>query len=195
MAGRIKLRIWLPFVATQSIDTRRGFVWAARVGRWPLTISGSDRYLDGAGAMDWNLWGRRRLVAASGSDVTRSAAWRFAAEALTWLPGKSPDVTWRAGPSRDVATAVRQVGSESACIDLRTAPDGRLVSVTGPRWGNPLGRPFGYYPFGVDLHAETTSGGVTVPSAFTARWFPDGPDQAAGEFLRATITDVHFGAD
>lgn len=67
--------------------------------------------------------------------------------------------------------------------------------MSGPRWGNPLGKPFGYYRFGVDVHAETTSAGVTVPAAFTASWFHGEPGQAAGEFLRAEIADVRFGAE
>jgi hypothetical protein len=193
MTGRIKLRVWLPFVATQWIDTRRGFVWHARVGRWRVVISGSDRYLHGVGATDWKLWGRRELVAASGSDVTRSAAWRFAAEALTWLPSGCGDVSWREGPSDAGVIAIRQVGDEAAHMNLTIAGDGRLMSVTGPRWGNPLGNPFGYYPFGVDFHAETTSEGITVPSAFTARWFHGEPEQSAGEFFHARITEVRFG--
>lgn len=195
MTGRIKLKGWLPFSATQVIDARRGFVWAARVGRWPLVIRGSDRYLDGAGAMDWKLWGRRTVVAESGVDVTRSAAWRLAAEALTWLPLGSDDVTWQAGPVADVVTARRTVGDEDTQVDLHIDADGRLVSVAGPRWGNPLGRPFGYYPFGVDLLAETTVDGITVPSAFTASWFYGTPDQHAGEFFRSTISAVRFGAE
>jgi len=193
MVGRIKLRVWLPFVATQWIDAQRGFVWRARVGRWPLVISGSDRYVHGAGEMDWQVWGRWRLVTASGADVTRSAAWRFAAEALAWLPTGSADVTWRPGPSGDVVTAVRRVGGEATRVEMRIADDGRLVSVTGPRWGNPLGKPFGYYPFGVDFHAETSIEEIMLPSAFTASWFHSEPDQPAGEFFRARITEVRFG--
>jgi hypothetical protein len=56
-------------------------------------------------------------------------------------------------------------------------------------------RPFGYYPFGVDFQAEITRDGITVPSAFTASWFYGTPEQDAGEFFRATISDVRFGAD
>lgn len=195
MTGRIKLKGWLPFAATQWIDARSGFVWAARVGRWPLAIRGSDRYVDGAGAMDWKLWGRRTVVSESGADVTRSAAWRFAAEALTVLPMGSADVTWHDGPSDDVVTALRELGDEQTRMDLRIDRDGRLLTVSGSRWGNPLGKPFGYYPFGVDLEAEMTRDGITVPSAFTASWFHGTPEQAAGKFFRATITELRFGAE
>lgn len=195
MTGRIKLRAWFPFVASQWIDAQRGFVWAARVGRRPLVISGVDQFLDGSGAMDWRFWGRWRLVAASGPDVTRSAAWRFAAEALTWLPAGTSDVTWQEVASGDSITAVRQLGDEAVRIELRIAEDGRLVSASGLRWGNPLDKPFGYYPFGVDIHAEITRAGITVPSAFTASWFHGEPEQAAGEFFRAVISDVRFGEE
>lgn len=193
MTGRIKLGAWLPFVASQWIDAQRGFVWAARVGRRPLVISGSDQFLDGSGAMDWKFWGRVRLVAASGPDVTRSAAWRFAAEALSWLPSGSSDVTWPEATFGEGITAVRRLGDEAVHIELSIADDGRLISASGPRWGNPLGKPFGYYPFGVDIHAEITRAGITVPSAFTASWFHGEQEQAAGEFFRAVISDVRFG--
>jgi hypothetical protein len=36
MSGRIKLGLWLPFTAEQTVDGR-SFMWRARVGRGPVT--------------------------------------------------------------------------------------------------------------------------------------------------------------
>lgn len=90
-------------------------------------ISGSDRYLDDSGAMSWKIWGRVPLIGASGPDVTRSAAWRFAAEALTWLPPGTADLTWTEETSADRITAVRQLGDEATRIELTVDESGRVV--------------------------------------------------------------------
>src|SRR5260370_42220769 len=83
MRGRLKLGgRWLPFRARQVLAPHRGFVWAARVGG---LITGSDRYADGAGGMDWRLLGLVPLVHARGEDISRSAAARGAAESV-WVP-------------------------------------------------------------------------------------------------------------
>ena len=55
--GSIKVGRWLPFRARQVLDPHRGFVWAARTAG---VITGSDRYVDGQGAQEWKLAGRRR---------------------------------------------------------------------------------------------------------------------------------------
>jgi hypothetical protein len=193
MTGQIKLKQWLPFTATQWIDVKRGFVWAARVVRWPLVISGSDRYVASAGAMSWRLWGIVPVMRASGPDVTRSAAWRFFAESLAWLPGPRPDVQWSAaGPDAIVAEAGS--GPDAPRVTLRLADDGRVLSLSGPRWGNPLGRPYGYYDFGVDVLEEMTVNGRTVPSRVRASWGWGQPWQAEGEFFRADISEIRFDA-
>ena len=46
-----------------------------------------------------------------------------------------------------------------------------LWNAGSPRWGNPFGQPFGYYPFGVDFHAHMSADGITALSAFAASWF------------------------
>jgi hypothetical protein len=73
-----------------------------------------------------------------------------------------------------------------------TPPDGylwaartRLAEVRISRWGNPGGAPFGRYPFGVRVDAESRFGGITIPSVFRAAWHES-------EFFRAEITGAVF---
>jgi hypothetical protein len=56
--------------ARQVLNPHREVVWTARAAG---VIAGSDRYLDGTGAMDWKLAGMVALAPADGTDVTRSA--------------------------------------------------------------------------------------------------------------------------
>jgi hypothetical protein len=82
MRGSIKVGRWLPFRARQVLSPHHGFVWSARAAG---LIGGTDRYLDGAGAMAWKLAGLVTVAAGEGPDVARSAAGRAGAEGI-WLP-------------------------------------------------------------------------------------------------------------
>lgn len=192
MTGRIKISGWLPFRAHQRLDAA-GFRWSARAGWGPLCISGYDGYHDGAGEMRWHLGGILPVVRASGADLTRSAAWRYAAEALTWLPGPGSVASWSAADGR---TEVRvPVGAELAVVTLHLAPSGALRAVSGLRWGNPDQGAFQYHPFGVDVFAEATFDGITVPSEISASWWWGTGRQAQGEFFRATLTSARYTFD
>ncbi len=192
MTGHIRVGTWLPFRAEQWIDAADGFCWSARAGRVPLTIAGSDRFEHGAGLQDWRLWGLVPVLQARGGDVTRSAAWRWAAEALVWLPGRWDTAVWQPDRRPGRLTAVVATPVERVTVTAHLDDDGRVLAVGGPRWGNPLGKPPGYYPFGVTFRAEWTFDGVTVPSGLTAGW-GCGTDWAdRGEFFRADITAARW---
>src|SRR4051794_8989962 len=74
MHGEIKLKEWLPFTAEQVISLGRGMIWKAKVRLYGAPITGSDRIVDGEGAMRWKLFGIIPIVKASGPDTTRSTA-------------------------------------------------------------------------------------------------------------------------
>jgi hypothetical protein len=144
--------------------------------------------------MRWRLGGLLPVVRAGGADVTRSAAWRYAAEALTWLPGPALVASWAdAGPD-DLDVRV-PVGSELATATLHLGPDGALRAVHGLRWGNPDRHAFQYHPFGVDVLAEARFDGLTVPSEFRASWWWGTARQAEGEFFRARIEAARYTFD
>ena len=163
------------------------FVWRARVGAGPLTVLRVvDRFHDGAGSMDGRLFGRLRILHATGPDTSRSAAGRAALEAATFAPAvllPELGVCWRAESDESIArlgSRARAPGGEHP-----HRREGAIRSVSGPRWGNPGGGEWGYVPFGAVAHEERSFGGLVIPSSFTAGWWFGTPRFAP--FFRAAV--------
>jgi hypothetical protein len=135
MVGSIKLgERWVPFRARQIEAPHHGFVWSARAG----VIVGSDRYTEGAGAMNWRVLGLVRVMHADGPDVSRSAAGRVGAEAV-WVPTA---LLPRFGVMRTAADPHHIKASyhlDEAHIELHytLGDDARVRSVVFDRWGDP----------------------------------------------------------
>jgi hypothetical protein len=193
MHGAIKLKVWCPFTAEEVIRWDRGFVWRARVRFHGLPLRGSDRFVDGAGAMHWALFGIIPIASASGRDITRSAAGRMNIEAI-WLPLVfcGGDVAWSAS-SRTQIRARFTAHGEHATIDAVIDEIGRLCSVVMPRWGNPDGGAFGTYACGAFVDQEASFDGYTIPSRVRVGWH-FGSERFAkdGEFFRAIIDRAVF---
>ena len=189
MRGHIKVGRWLPFRARQVLSPHQGFVWTARAA-W--LIAGSDRYLDGAGAMEWKLAGLVTVAHGEGAEVSRGAAGRAGAEGI-WLPTALLPrfgVRW-AAPAPDRVTAAFEVGETPLELDLRLDPDGRVVSLAFDRWGDPGGGGgFGWHRFGGELTGYASFGGLTIPSAGRLGWFYGADRWDEGEFFRYRITDL-----
>jgi Family of unknown function (DUF6544) len=189
MRGSIKVGPWLPFRARQVLSPHRGFVWA---GRAAWLIAGSDRYLDGAGALEWKLAGLVTVAHAEDADVARSAAGRAGAEGI-WLPTALLPrfgVRW-AAPAGDLFTASFAVGETPLELELGLDEAGRVVSLAFDRWGDPGGGAgFGWYRFGGVLTDHASFGGLTIPSAGRLGWFFGTDRWDEGEFFRYRITDL-----
>ena len=99
--------------------------------------------------------------------------------------------TWTAG-GPDTAVAAWGAGPEQQRVELHLGPDGRLLDLVMLRWGDPDGRPFGRYPFGVTVDREHSHAGVTTPAVVRAGWWRGTERQEAGEFFRAEITRVEL---
>lgn len=191
MTGHIRVGRWLPFRAVQLHAPPRGYVWAARAGWPPLSISGFDSYEAGDGRMHWALGGRLPVMRASGPDVSRSAAGRLALDAI-FVPSALLTADWDAGGGPDTAVAGWTLGGESEAVEITIVGDGRVTSVCMQRWGNPVGRPYGRYPCGGIVDAEATFDGYTIPSVIRAGWFVRSAEWEKGEFFRARITGATF---
>jgi hypothetical protein len=195
MRGSIKLgQRWVPFRARQILAPHQGFVWAARAGG---IVAGSDRYANGAGAMDWKLLGLFHVMHADGPDVSRSAAGRAGAEAV-WVPTALLPrfgVAWTATDPHHV-TASYQLDDTALEVHYSLGDDGWLRSVVFDRWGDPdnIGA-WGHHPFGFEVTGYSTFNGVTIPSVGRAGWFYGTPRWSEGEFFRAEITDFHLVAE
>lgn len=189
MRGRIKIGRWAPFTARQLLSPHVGFVWTARAAG---LVTGSDRFVDGHGEMDWRLLGMIRVMRASGPDISRSAAERAAAEAV-WLPTALLPrfgVEWSALEGGRIS-ARYQIAGYPVRVDFTTTTDGLIRSVVFDRWGDPdeTGA-FGLHPFGGDFSAHATFNGVTIPSEGRLGWHYGTDRWSEGEFFRYRITDL-----
>jgi hypothetical protein len=193
MHGKIKLKTWIPFTAEQVVYWERGFIWSATAWMNRLPIVGSDRLIDGAGAMQWKLLGLFPVMTGSGADITRSAAGRFHIESML-LPSAfcQGDVTWSsANPSHLHASFMAQ--GEPSELDLTLGQTGQLKTSQLPRWGNPEGAEHHYVDFGAIIEEESTFGGYTIPTSLRVGWYFDTERfEPEGEFFRATIDDAIY---
>ena len=143
--------------------------------------------------MRWRLFGLVPVVHATGADVDRSAAGRVALDALfvptAWL---GPAVTWQAGHDENTAVATWSVGDNTLHHEITVGSNGSLVAATMPRWGNPIGEPWGEYPCGGTLEDESDFDGIKIPSRMRAGWFFGTDRWARGEFFRATVHRATF---
>lgn len=193
MHGEIKLKRWYPFSAEQVTCWPRGFIWQAVMRMGALTVSGSDRFVDGHGAMRWKFFGVVPLITASGLDITRSAAGRVNIECI-WLPAVlcGEKIAWSALDDSHIRASFTAHG-ESAAIDLAIDPSGAPTSVRMPRWGNPEGSLFHYAEFGGFLENEATFSGYTIPTRLRVGWhFGSSDFEPEGEFFRAAIDSATY---
>jgi hypothetical protein len=191
MHGQIKLGRWRPFTARQVLAPPDGYIWSARTRLAGLPVTGYDRLGSGAGEMRWRLLRLIPVLNESGSDVTRSAYGRLAGEVVL-LPTAFRHASWSQGDHANTAVATWRFDDDTEAAELRVTRSGQLAEVRVNRWGNPGGAPFGRYPFGVRVEAESRFGGITIPSVVRAGWWWGTDRQHEGEFFRAEITGAVF---
>ena len=190
MRGRIKVGVWLPFTAEQTVDGR-SFTWRARVGRRPFTpLRVTDRYADAVGSTEGRLLGRVTLFHARDADTARSAATRAAIESVAFappsvLPGRG--VTWRA-ESDSVIVADFDLPPEHPQVRVRIDEHGAIRTVSALRWGNAGEKTFRYIPFGGEIHAERRFGDLVLPCNATVGWWFD--TSRYTPFFKAEISAV-----
>jgi hypothetical protein len=190
MSGRIKIGLWLPFTAEQTVDGR-SFAWSARVGwRSLMPLRVTDRYADAAGSTEGRLLGRVTLFHAKNVNTARSAATRAAIESVVFappsvLPGRG--VTWRA-ETDSIILARFDLPPERPEVRARIDEHGAIRTVSALRWGNAGEKTFQYIPFGGDVHAERRFGELVLPSTLSVGWWFDTPRYAP--FFRAEINAV-----
>jgi len=198
MHGEITLKNWIPFKAEQVICWEHGLIWSAIA--WMngcLPIVGSDRIIDGIGAMQWKLLGLFPVMTASDSDITRSAVGRLQSESV-WLPSVfcSDDVSWTSTDSSPLNSRLHSsfvVQGERAELDFTLDQTGQLKTLKLARWGNPDGGESHYVDFGGILEEEGTFCGYTIPTRLRVGWyFGSERFEPEGEFFRATVDDAIY---
>ena len=194
MNGHIKLKEkWLPFEAEQVIRWDRGLIWKAKVKMGALSVRGSDRFIDGEGAMRWKLLGVIPVMSADGPDISRSAAGRLQIESI-WVPSVllANGIRWSASDAAHPCVNVTVMGHDAE-IALTIDDDGRMLQTAMQRWGNPEGGAQHEAPFGGLAEAESTFEGYTIPTQLRVGWY-FGTDrfESEGEFWRATIRSATY---
>ena len=167
-------------------------IWGATVRMYGLPVRGSDRFLDGEGAMRWKLLGVP-VMTASGPDVTRSAAGRLAAEAV-WLPSVflEDGVTWTSLGASELEARLTLPGHPVE-LRLTVGGDGRFEAFGLKRWGNPDGGEFRLGDFGGTVDEEGTFGGYTVPTRLRVGWgLKAGRLEPDREFFRVTVDEATY---
>jgi hypothetical protein len=192
MDGRIRVRRWRRFTATESCDGR-SYRWDARLRAGPLTVlEVVDSFGAGEACTDGMLFGHMKLFHAGDEHTTRSAAGRAALEA-TWCPTSllpERGVEWRAESDTRIVASFA-VPPEDFEMTLEIDAAGALKSVVLPRWSDVGREGYGYVPCGGTPGAERTFGGLTVPSEVTVAWW-HGTEQAL-PYFRATIREFSAG--
>lgn len=197
MHGNIRVSRWMPFTA-QQVLAPEGFIWAADAGRFPMRIRGFDRFCDGTGEMRWKVARVLPVMASADDDTARSAAGRLAGETMLLPSGAlGGNVSWHGGDHQGDdddddgddhhATATVVTGSFTHDVTVRIDDDGRLSTVTLPRWGNPDHAPHSEHLFGVEMSGERSVDGCLLPTALRAGWWYGSDRWAHGEFYRAEI--------
>lgn len=193
MHGEIKLTRWAPFRAEQVTTWNRGMVWTATVRVSGLPVRGYDRLVNGQGEMRWRLLGLIPVMAASGPDISRSAAGRVLTEAV-WLPSvlAAEEVRWTTDDASQPRAQLRTNG-DAADLALTIDSQGGLQVCALLRWGNPGGGPFRYVAFGAMVDEERRFGGYTIPSRLRVGWYI-GTDrfEREGEFFRVTVDSATY---
>lgn len=135
-----------------------------------MPVVGSDRWLDGEGAMRWKLLGVVPVIKAEGPDISRSAAGRLHLESM-WTPAVflGPGARWaERDASNAIATGVAH--GEASSLELSLDDEGAARSSKMLRSGDPEGAAFHYVDFGAFVDDERTFDGVRRPA--TARRAP-----------------------
>lgn len=186
MRGTIRLGRWLPFRAEQILAPQVGTLWKASVAG---LMWGSDRYLEGRGAMVWKLLGLIPIVHDRSRNIAQSTAGRAAGESI-WAPTATvpPAVHWTS-PAHDRLHAEFSIDGVPFALDHRIDDAGLLRESHFKRWGDPdrsgVWRPC---TFGVEVPESRSFGPLMIPSRGRAGWLGGNDRFDDGEFFRFEIT-------
>ncbi len=196
MHGQLKLRHWFPFEAQEVIHRERGMIWSATVHVNGVGVRGSDRIVDGEGAMKWKALGIVPVMNADGRNIAWSAIGRLVAE-LVWVPSElaGRHVTWTSSSPTQASATLTLFGVTST-LHLTLRDDGGVRSFVLDRWGNPTNTTFRWIPFGGIVEEERTCGPYTIPSQVRVGWyFGTERFEPDGEYCRVALDSVMYRVD
>lgn len=185
---------YLPMQACQLLAPPFGFYWQVTAGRWPMSFSGSDGFLEG---QSWTrFWFADLLPVArigDNPDHALSSFGRMIADSILWVPGAflpAPNVSWTPIDNDTVRVSVSSAGMSQA-YDLTVNEAGRLTAIRFQRWSDANDdKTYKHQPFGGYLSDFQNFDGFWLPTRIVAgnhfeteNYFP---------FFKATVDKVQF---
>ncbi|MEY2581481.1 MAG: hypothetical protein QOE09_1330 [Ilumatobacteraceae bacterium] len=193
MHGHIKVGRWLPFRARQVLRPHVGFIWSARAAG---VIAGYDRFVAGAGEMNWKIAGLFNVAHGDGPDISKSSAGRCGLEAILLPTAMLPrfGLTWTAEGNEHI-TGHSHIGATPIDVQLTIDAAGLVRSVSLQRWGDvdETGT-WDWHAFGGEITGHRSFAGLTIPSAGRLGWNVGTDRWASGEFFRYEITSLQVPA-
>jgi hypothetical protein len=188
--GHVRRRhLWTPFRAHYEITRHFDFLG---VGAAVQFGAGFERYVAGVAKRRAGLAGIIPLRDHGGGDVWRSPAGRAALGGVLLPTALLPrfGVAWTARDRNGIQGTFR-VNDVPIHLRLCIDGDGRVLSATVDRWGDPdgIGR-WGWHPFGAMFSADKCYAGLTVPGAGRAGWYMGTDRWRDGEVLRFRIAAI-----
>jgi hypothetical protein len=182
-----------PMKAHQIISVPAGFLWDAEVGSGLMEVDGNDCYIGGEGRQMFRIWGLIPFLKANGPDITRSAAGRLAGESFLIPSSLLPEngVEWEPIDA-ETAKAKIPIGGEIHEVTFRVDKEGRLTTLSLPRWGNENPqKEFRHSTFmATDFSDEKRFNGYTIPTTCKAGWRHD--DAAFKPFFFPVIEEINY---
>lgn len=181
----------LALTAREILVPLRGFAWRATSRIGPITVTVRDHYLSGDSRVDIRLFGLVPMGGEHGPDTTASSRGRLVAESI-WVPAvlrPQPGVAWEEVDD-ERATVAMTVDGVTESMTLRVDREGRLREMTMRRWGEvgvDVAQPL---PYGFEVRAERTFGGITVPSDLAGGWWYGTDRYDPARASRFVVTDV-----
>lgn len=180
--------------ARQVLGRPGRFVWIPSLASGMMTITGSDGLFEGRAWTRFWLLGLIPVANEQTSpDLVRSAHFRAAVETAIWLPPSllpGNGVEWEQLDADRARVTFRRV-DPAISIVLTLDAAGAVKEVVGQRWSNANPqKKFRLQPFGGVMLAESTFGGLTVPSRMAVGNHFGTPDYLP--FFQARILTLRY---
>jgi len=188
--GEIRLgdRGWMPFTAEEYYTTDPpGFVWTASIDfTGGIPVSGQDRYIEGAAALEMRLFGVIPVASDSGPEMDEGDLLRYLNETM-WFPAGvlSPYITWESVDDTSARATMDYEGSRGSGT-FYFDEEGRITNMIADRFDREYGA---IVPWSTPLHNYGEFGGIRVPTEGEAVYTRDTGDYA---YIRLRVTEIDY---
>ncbi len=164
---------WLRFTAIEDFEVDHvGFVWRAKFPIVPLvSLLIVDELDDDDGELIGRLWGRLRVLSATGTEVMEAQAQRYLSE-LVWCPQAiliNQRLMWTSINDRRVAVSTT-VGGRRVSVDLGFDEAGDVVAASTDARYRTIGTEQIHTPWSGSFSDYERIGGLRIPTRAQVGW-------------------------